>query len=49
MVKGKKKNEEERELMADFYEVFLENFQEEGERRKAPPKRANSSNPSAAA
>jgi DNA-directed RNA polymerase subunit M len=30
LVKGKKKNEEERELMADFYEVFLENFQEEG-------------------
>ncbi|MGA2573983.1 MAG: hypothetical protein ABSF36_07310 [Candidatus Methanomethylicaceae archaeon] len=28
--KGKKKTEEERELMADYYEVFLENFQEEG-------------------
>ena len=26
----KKKEEEERELMADYYEVFLENFQEEG-------------------
>jgi DNA-directed RNA polymerase subunit M len=27
---SKKKEEEERELMADYYEVFLENFQEEG-------------------
>jgi DNA-directed RNA polymerase subunit M len=30
IAKGRKKNEEERELMADYYEVFLENFQEEG-------------------
>lgn len=30
-IKGrKKKEEEERELMADYYEVFLDNFQEEG-------------------
>jgi DNA-directed RNA polymerase subunit M/transcription elongation factor TFIIS len=28
--KGQKRKEEERELVADFYEVFLENFQEEG-------------------
>jgi ribosomal protein S17E len=29
-IKGRKRKEEERELMADYYEVFLENFQEEG-------------------
>jgi DNA-directed RNA polymerase subunit M/transcription elongation factor TFIIS len=29
-IKGRKRKEEEQEQMADFYEVFLENFQEEG-------------------
>jgi len=36
LAKGKKRKEEERELMADYYEVFLENFQEEGEEEEGP-------------
>ncbi len=35
LAKGKKRKEEEREQMADYYDVFLDAYQEEGEEEES--------------